>query len=56
VLTADEAAETIKKIADMITSSLDRATSDLHSVLSAPMTDHAEALRRLADDLKNLPA
>jgi hypothetical protein len=56
VLTADEAAETIKKIADMITSSLDRATSDLHSVLSAPMTDHAEALRRLGDDLKNLPA
>jgi hypothetical protein len=32
VLTADEAAETIQKIADMITSSLDRATSDLHSV------------------------
>jgi hypothetical protein len=56
VLSAGEAAETINKIADMIASSLDRATSDLHSVLSAPMTDHAEALRRLADDLKKLPA
>jgi hypothetical protein len=53
-LSAKDASEMIEKIADVISSSADQHTTDLQAVMITPIREHAEALRRVAGDVRRL--
>ena len=55
-LSAQDASEMIEKIADVISSSADQHTTDLQAVMITPIREHAEALRRVAGDVRRLSA
>ena len=54
-LSAQES-DMIEKIADVISSSADQHTTDLQAVMITPIREHAEALRRVAGDVRRLSA
>ena len=45
-----------QKIADVISSSADQHTTDLQAIMITPIREHAEALRRVAGDVRRLSA
>ena len=55
-LSAQDASEMIEKIADVISSSADQHTTDLQAVMITPIREHAEALHRVAGDVRRLSA
>ena len=55
-LSAQDASEMIEKFADVISSSADQHTTDLQAVMVTPIREHAEALRRVAGDVRRLSA
>jgi len=52
VVSNDEAADMVAELADTIATSLNLPSSDFQAILIHPMREHAEALRKIASDLK----